>query len=345
MLEIITADNPEKWDEIVRSMYEYDFYHLIAYHRLDRSGDFLLFYFHNETAAFAFPVIQRNIEGTIYKDITSVYGYSGPLSRSKNPSKEDVRLFQEELKNYFDANSIVAAFARLHPLLENQALLLANWGEIKPSNLTVGIDLTLPETQQRIQYSRSLKNRINHLKKQGVTIVKASTQREIDAFIEIYRENMNRVNASGMYYFPVNYFYTFLEEIDSCIFLATYKDQWISGSLCTFCNGIMQAHLNATKNDFLYLSPLKLVLDHARKEGMARGMNCLHLGGGRSGSDDSLFIFKSRFSDERFMFNVWNYIHKKETYNDILTEKYNENIPKTDFFPLYRALGESERKK
>jgi hypothetical protein len=336
MLEIITADNPEKWDEIVRSMYEYDFYHLIAYHRLDQSGEIFLFYFHNETAAFALPVIQRNIDGTVYKDLTSVYGYSGPLSCNKNPSEEDIRLFQEELKKYFDANHIIAAFARLHPLLENQSLLLADLGEVKDLNLTIGIDLTLQETQQRAQYARSLKNRINHLKRQGVNIVKASNKEEINAFIEIYKENMDRVNAAGIYYFPVDYFYHFLKEIDSCILLAAYKNQWVSGSLCTFCNGIMQAHLNATRDDFLYLSPLKLVLEQARREGMARGMKCLHLGGGRSGCDDSLFVFKSRFSDSRFVFKVWTYIHNKEIYNAILTKKYNGNVPETDFFPLYR---------
>jgi hypothetical protein len=337
MLEIITVDNPEKWDEIVRSMHGYDFYHLAAYHRLDQSGKPLLFYFHNKTTACALPVIQRNINGTIYKDITSVYGYSGPLSRNKNPSAEDIRLFQEELKRYFEANHIIAAFSRLHPLLDNQSLLLENLGETKDLNLTVGIDLNLSEAQQKKQYSRSLKNRINHLKKQGVSIIKASSKKEIDAFIEIYKENMDRVNAAGIYYFPVDYFYKFLEEIDSCILLATYQNQWISGSLCTFCNGIMQAHLNATKNDFLYLSPLKLVLDQARMEGMARGMNCLHLGGGRSGIDDSLFVFKSRFSDDRFMFKVWTYIHNTEVYNNILSKKYKGNVPEIDFFPLYRA--------
>jgi hypothetical protein len=336
MLEIITADNPERWDEIIHSMLEYDFYHLASYHRLDQSGEALLLYFHDEKAGFALPVIQRAIDGTAYKDITSVYGYSGPLSRSKNPPVEDIRLFQKELKNYFDANHIISVFSRLHPLLDNQALLLNDLGEITDLNLTVGIDLNVPEAQQKRQYARSLKNRINHLKKQGVRIVKVSGKKEIDAFIEIYKENMDRVNAAGIYYFPADYFYTFLEKIDSCILLAAYEGQWISGSLCTFCNGIMQAHLNATKNDFLHLSPLKLVLDQARVEGKARGMDWLHLGGGRSGEDDSLFVFKSQFSDERFMFKVWKYIHDEEVYNSLLSRKQKGNIPENGFFPLYR---------
>lgn len=130
-------------------MHEYDFYHLAEYHRLDTSGEAFLLYFANETDAFAFPVIVRNIEGTEYKDITSVYGYAGPLSRKSHPAPEAIRLFQEELKKYLDDNRIISVFARLHPLFEDQSSLLQNRGEVSDTNLTVAIDLTLPEKEQR----------------------------------------------------------------------------------------------------------------------------------------------------------------------------------------------------
>ncbi|MDR0864175.1 MAG: hypothetical protein LBO74_04485 [Candidatus Symbiothrix sp.] len=336
MLEIITVENAERWDEIVRSMYEYDFYHLAAYHRLDKSGKALLIHHHTETAAFAFPVILRDIAGTIYKDITSVYGYAGPLSREENPQPEDIRVFQNELKTYFDANHIITVFSRLHPLFEKQPSLPGNLGEVIDMNMTVAIDLNLPEAEQRKQYARSLKYKINYLKKKGVRIVKASNKKEVDTFIEMYMENMDRVHAAESYYFSPDYFYTILEKIDSSLLLAEYEGKYISGSLCTFCKGIMQAHLNATKNDFLYLSPLKLVLEQARIEGMKKEMNWLHLGGGKGGADDSLFLFKSRFSDIRFMFKVWKYIHNQEVYDALVHEKHKEDLLETTFFPLYR---------
>ena len=100
MPDVITLENAEQWNDVVKSMKEYDFYHLSEYHRLDSSGKALLFHFRNESEAFAWPIILRDIEETDYKDITSVYGYVGPLANVEKPSKHSIRLFQEEMKAY-----------------------------------------------------------------------------------------------------------------------------------------------------------------------------------------------------------------------------------------------------
>ncbi|MDR2843504.1 MAG: peptidoglycan bridge formation glycyltransferase FemA/FemB family protein [Candidatus Symbiothrix sp.] len=337
MFETITIEQAGKWDSIVKSMHSYDFYHLSAYHRLDTSGKAVLLHIQTEKTNFALPVLFRNVEGTDYKDITSVYGYAGPLASQTNPAQEDIRRFQNELKAYCDTHKIISVFARLHPLFENQSEWLDDLGNVNNSNLTVAIDLTLSEKEQRKQYARSLRYRINALKRKNVQIIHASNKQETDTFIDIYRETMDRVNASPQYYFSNEYFYRFLTEIDSCLYLAVYNNQIISGSLCTFSgNGIMQAHLNATRSACLPISPLKLVLDEARLDGIKRGMLRLHLGGGKGGSNDSLFIFKSRFSHLHFQFKTWRYVHNPQAYNRMLRNQFGENIPQTDFFPLYR---------
>jgi hypothetical protein len=331
MLEIIPIDEAGKWDAIVRSMPAYDFYHLAAYHRLDATGKAFLLHYSSGNTALALPVILRNIANSDYKDITSIYGYAGPLN--KNADSISIDDFQQELKTYFDEQRIISAFSRLHPLLKQQNIL-TGLGTISDANLTVGIDLQLSETAQKQQYARSLKYQINRLKKKGFKIIQATTKNEIDAFIAMYIETMQRVQASDYYYFPAEYFYYFLSEIESCIFLAEYQQEWVSGSLCTFTNGIMQAHLNATKSEFLAQSPLKLVLDTARLEGMTRGMDILHLGGGKGGLNDSLFAFKSRFSHQYFQFKVWKYIHNPIVYKELTQSKF---ISDSDFFPAYRS--------
>lgn len=336
MVEIISVDNESRWDEVIRSMHKYDFYHLAPYHKLDESGEAFLLYYSNEGNAFAFPFIKRKIPNTDYFDITSVYGYGGPLAMTESPLHKDISAFQTALKGYFDHNNIVTVFSSLHPLFTDQSLLLDGLGDVADVNKTVAINLCLSESQQRGQYARSVKYRINRLKKEGIVIKLASEKKDVDSFIEIYKENMDRVAAASKYYFSKDYFYAFLKKIDSEILLAYHENEVISGSLCTFCNSIMQAHLNATKTDFLDISPLKLVLDQARREGMQRKMNWLHLGGGRDGENDSLFDFKSRFSHDHFLFKVWRYIHNEKMYSVLLKEKYKGNLPNTSFFPLYR---------
>jgi hypothetical protein len=339
MLEIISLDNQRKWNETVRSMHDYDFYFLAEYHQLDTSGTPLLLHFQEGSVSIALPVIVRSIEGSIYKDIVSVYGYAGPLINSLPPEPAVIARFQEDLKHLFDSHAIVSVFSRLHSLFPYQQDILEGLGTVSDMNHTVGIDLTLPEKEQRKQYAHSLKHTVNKLRRQGITVQKASTGKEIDIFIEIYRETMDRVNASEMYYFPTEYFHRFLDSIDSFILLAWYEGEAISGSLCTVCNGIVQSHLSATKNNFLHLSPQKLVLEEARLLGLKQACRILHLGGGFKEDKDSLFTFKSQFSKQRFLFKTWKYIHKQEIYDCLTQQKFKENIPDSTFFPLYRLAS------
>jgi hypothetical protein len=336
MFEVISLNNRKKWDEIVCSMKEYDFYFLSGYHQLDYSGTPLLLYYRNGGDAFAMPLIVRDIEGCDYKDVTSVYGYAGPLTKEVNPAPESIAGFQDELRHFFDSSNIVSAFSRLHSLFPIQSGLLKDMGTIAGSNHTIGIDLTLPLSEQRKQYVRSQKYVVNKLRRIGITVQKACTKKEIDSFVEIYRETMDRVHASDMYYFSDEYFYRFLDSINSFIYLAYYEGEVISGALCTTCNGIIQYHLGATKNNFLYLSPLKLILEEIRLLGVRQGCRILHLGGGFKGDKDSLFTFKSRFSKQLYPFKLWEYVHNQSVYDSLLWRRFGKNVPDNSFFPLYR---------
>jgi len=336
MFEILSLDQKDQWNAIVRSMNQYDFYHLAEYHQLEHSGQSLLLYYSSQNASFALPVVLRPVAGTEYNDLTSVYGYAGPLSDRENPDEQSVNDFQSSLVHFFNQRKIVSVFTRLHPLFGNQEFLLSGLGKIVNTSKTVGIDLNIPEQEQRRQYAHSMKNQINRLKRRNVVVKKVQTREEINLFIEIYRENMKRVNASEMYYFSNDYFYRFLEELPSSIYLAYFEEKAISGSLFTSCHGIVQPHLSATLNDFLRWSPLKLVWDYIRIDAIKNNEKWMHLGGGVGGADDSLFLFKKQFSDLRFIFKTWQYIHNTNVYNRLVSEKFADQMPESSFFPLYR---------
>ena len=336
MFKVLSLDPKDQWNAIIRSMNRYDFYHLAEYHQLESSGQPLLLYFSSGGKDVALPVILRPIQGTDFYDLTSVYGYAGPLFNQEKPDKQVITEFQKELLQFFDSRQIVSVFSRMHPLFSNQELLLSGLGEVIDTNQTVGIDLSLPEREQKRQYARSLKNQINRLKRRGTIVKEAKTKEEMDAFIAIYKENMKRVNALEMYFFPNDYFYRFMEELPASLFLAYHENQAISGSLFTRCNGIVQPHLSATRNEYLRWSPLKLVWDCIRIDSTQKKENWLHLGGGVGGADDSLFQFKTQFSHLRFTFKTWRYIHNEEIYTQLVSRKYSEQIPQSSFFPLYR---------
>ncbi|GHT68290.1 hypothetical protein AGMMS50239_33060 [Bacteroidia bacterium] len=336
MFNIITSENEAQWNEIIQSMNDFDFYHLLEYHRLDKSGDPLLLHYSDETSAFALPVILRPVEGTEYNDITSIYGYSGPLSNTNRPDRESVKQFHKNLLHFFDENSVVSVFSRLHPLFPVQEQILEGIGNTLNTGTTVAIDLNLPENEQRWQYSHSLKNDINRLKRKKLMVKEAKTKAEIEAFVDIYTETMNRVHASKIYFFNNDYFFRFLETLPSVLYLAYYEEKIISGSLFTDCNGIIQPHLSATRNDYLCLSPLKYVWDQIRLYSIEKRKNYMHLGGGFGGGRDTLFEFKAQFSHLHFSFKTWRYIHNREAYDKLVYDKWQNDLPDSSFFPLYR---------
>ncbi|MDR1562633.1 MAG: GNAT family N-acetyltransferase [Dysgonamonadaceae bacterium] len=336
-MEITGLDNSIRWDAIIRSMRIYDVYHTSAYHALESSGTSLLLSSSFGGELIAIPVVVRRIEGTDYNDITSVYGYSGPLSSAVNPDIDHISAFQNELREFFDSRSIVSAFGRLHPFFDVQENILKGLGDTVISGKTVYIDLSLSEEQQLLQYSRSLRNRINRFHNSGNIIVrKYDTDADIDAFVSIYHETMRRVGASVSYFFDVNYFHTFLRNIPSCLFLACYDGEPVCGTLFTECNGIIQTHLSGTMNKFLHLSPLKYVRDEIRRYGIRSGFHYLHMGGGVGSRSDSVYGFKSQFSRSELLFKTWRYIHLPDVYDEMTRRRGIDNTQGADFFPLYR---------
>jgi uncharacterized protein (DUF1330 family) len=339
MFEVVSSGSHQRWNEIVRSMLDYDFYHLAEYHQLNNEGQTFLLYYTENNACFALPIVLRTIDNANFYDITSVYGYAGPLANSQNPNPAAVSAFHRALSRFFDEHSGVSVFYRQHPLFPEQEKLLSGLGNVVDANLTVGIDLSLTDAEQKQQYAHSLKNTINRFNSKNIVVKLAETEVEVNAFIALYIENMKRVSASPAYFFSPAYFHQFLRTIHSSLMLAILDGKIICGSLFTECNGIVQAHLSATKNEYIKQSPLKYVWDQIRITGTKRNRRILHLGGGVGGVNDSLFQFKSQFSHLYFPFKVWKYIHNHEVYDELIQKIKKDEILNPSYFPLYRLAN------
>jgi hypothetical protein len=338
-MEIITLDNSQEWDKTIHSMHNYDIYHTAAYHTLETSGTPLLLYSQSGNQSIAMPVVLRDIAGTTLRDITSVYGYAGPLSSNKNPTKKHINQFQTQLLDFFDTQSIISAFARLHPLFPFQSNILDKLGAQATNGATICIDLRQPEKDQWHQYSHSLRNHLNRIHKTGqITIKQYTSEEDINAFITIYHQTMHRVNAAGKYFFDTPYFHHFLNTIPSDLFLALYGNKPIAGTIFTKCNKIIQTHLSGTLTEYLPLSPLKYIRDEIRRYGINHGFHYMHTGGGFGGQRDTVYEFKSQFSKNELIFKTWRYIHQPEIYADITKTKQPPTTPTPDYFPAYRAI-------
>jgi hypothetical protein len=288
----------------------------------------------------AIPLIIYSIPDSDFNDCTSVYGYSGPISNIvfDELPLEEIKQFNEGLNSFFNERKIVSSFIRLHPLFPLQEIIFKNFGEVLTLNKTVAINLNQPIDVQRSNYSKSNKLHINKALKNGITIRRTSNLKDLDRFIDIYYENMQRLSAKRSYYFSKDHFHNLMNVIDfkSILFVAEKDGEIIAGTIVTICNGIMQYHLDGTKNEMLKFSPLKLLFDSARIYANEMGCNYFHLGGGHGGADDSLFRFKTGFSKDFYEYKVWRKIVNMEAYNELTARKFSDKIPSSDYFPLYR---------
>ena len=184
-------------------------------------------------------------------------------------------------------------------------------------------------------YGKSNKNQINKLRKQ-CEVVKAETEEEILEFVDIYYENMKRLDAKESYFFSKEYFLNFMNitDFDTDILLVKHleSNEFVAGSMFVKTKNIVQYHLSGTRTEHLRLKPSKLFLDEMRLQATEQGYKVFNLGGGLGSEHDSLFEFKASFSKDFRTFKVWKHIVNQMVY-DQLSQFKNE----TDFFPKYRS--------
>ncbi|SFI79651.1 GNAT family N-acetyltransferase [Myroides guanonis] len=332
----IIENSSEKWTEIVNKSSTYDFHHTAYFHKIDTLFDSKLLVFSFQESFIALPIVIRPIDGTDYFDITSVYGYAGPIYNFEENYDETelIVFFKNSFIDFCKEQNIVSVFSRLHPLIDQESII-ETLGEIVDLNKTVSIDLNQFAEVQRKEYRKSLKSDLSQLRRKDIMVREASNKEEVDAFIEIYYETMDRVSAASSYYFSKEYFYNFLNNDDftSKLLVAIKEDKVIAGAIFTITDKIIQYHLAGTTEDYIRDTPMKLILDEARLFGNTTKAESLHLGGGVGGhDDDSLFRFKSGFSKDFKQFSVWKYIVDQKIYDELSKEK-----AKSNFFPLYRS--------
>ena len=337
--EILSITEKDSWNYYIRKAHEFDFYHTWDYHSLEGKGKPLLVVYQYKDDFIAIPLLKRSIEGTPYYDCTSAYGYTGPISTQafETINQQTVSSFKQAFINYLKKEMIVTVFSRFHPLFK-QSLLLQDLAGLHLNGKTIAIDLKPDIEQIRLKYKRSIRQKINQLRRKKYSLHVATSKSEICAFARIYNASMEKLQANSFYFFDESYFANFLkfEDFESEIILCSYEDEITSGILVTYCNNTMQIHLAATDARFLQESPMKLLFDEAVSIGKAKGMKFLHLGSGVGGREDSLYQFKAGFSETSYDFITWRYIVDNSTYNLLVEEKSQSQPVQSQLFPLYR---------
>lgn len=351
MLSIITLDESDKWDSIVKSFRNYDVYYLSGYtkaFKLHGDGEPTLIYYHNEEIRAINVVMIRDIamdkkfndklETRSLFDITTPYGYGGFIMEG-TPNENNIKKLNEEYSDYCRSMNIITEFVRFHPALENSKMNDEIY-EVIDLGKTITMDLI---SKEQIWNDLSSKNRnvIRKAIKLGVEIYWGRSPELIDEFIPLYNATMNKDDATDYYYFNKEFYKSVLEDLryNSLIFYALYDQKIISMSMILFGNDNMHYHLSASDREYQSLAATNLLLYEAACWGSENGYKTFHLGGGLGSKEDSLFKFKKAFNKKsETYFSIGRKIFDQEKYDKLIEIRLQEDELDTDttFFPKYR---------
>lgn len=349
MIKKITLAESELWNQIISTFDEVDIYYTAEHaqlYKIHGDGEPILIYYYDDFIRAINVVMLRDIahsglfnglpENT-YFDIATPYGYGGMLIQGTNSEHSMFKLKQEYLE-FCRNNSIISEFVRFHPILENykKSATLYNITEIGP-NITIKL-----ESKEAIQvsYENSNRRNINKAKKNKLDVYLSNDPALVDTFMSIYKETMDRDDATEYYYFEKEYYDYLFDALKQNVLFAYVKkdDSIIAMSIFYLYNSKIHYHLSASKTDYTSLYPTNLLIDFMAHWGSEHGFTEMMLGGGLGGREDNLFRFKRKFNknfDRKFY--IGQRIFDKEMYEKLVKLRGEElKDLETNYFPKYR---------
>lgn len=324
-------------------------------------GEPYLFYFENRLGSnIGYIFLKRPINHlsfleddplneNYYDIITISYGYGGPLYDDLD--KAALLQFRKEFQEYCIKENIITEFIRFHPLLQNHNHLEGTM-EISFNRETIFVVLDKSEEEIYNHYHKNHRRNIAKAIKNDLqfrVFQKEELYGYIEEFYKLYRETMDKLNASEYSYFSTEYLYNLVSShCNNCALGAVFfEDKLVGAALCLYEGGALHYHLGCSSKDYLSLGTNIYLLHKVALWGREQGLHTFHLGGGHVGRD-SLFQFKHRFNLEGTLnFYIGKKVHRPEIYRKLI-EKWENfySIPADDrFFPVYRNKVEIVKQK
>lgn len=330
-----TAVLSQNWDEVLKEIPEAkrDIYFTEKYHQLYEDGQDKAecFIYREGAKVFLFPYLKRRIEilDGEYYDFESVYGYSGPLTN--DVSDDFLRAATKNFQAACRTNKIVCGFTRFHPLLENHRWLKSDDSSLKVIHDRKTVFIPLTGSTERIW-----KNINEHHQRAIKKCEKAELRFEVDEnlihldeFIKLYDDTMKRVGAKEFYFFEKDYHLKIKETLGKNVVLGlVFLQKRVVAAAMFFVYGTFgNYHLGGSAADAQKHSPNNFLFHQMALYMKEKGIKALHLGGGTDNApDNSLYLFKRRFSNEQCDFYLGKFLFDKEVYG-VACENWERRFP------------------
>ncbi len=353
MIEVVSLEEPSRWDGIVASFKEYDVYYLSGYvraFRLHGDGEPLLYHYtHGDTRGICVFMRRDVSELPFYRgllefgecfDLVTPYGYGGFILEG-DWDIEDAGRFNREFLERLESERVVSVFVRFHPQLGNASLVRSLF-EVVDLGKTVEMRLGATEAVWENLTSKN-RNVIRKAQKSGVVIRHGQGMDLLQKFKEVYDGTMRRDGAEDYYFFEEKFYRSIGHDLagNHEVFYAEFEGRIISMAIMLFANERMHYHLSGSLWEYRPLAASNLLLYEAACWGAGRGFRTFHLGGGLGSREDNLFKFKQAFSrGSGLVFSIGKLVVNREKYTELvrIRAEVDEGFDMSSkFFPLYRS--------
>ena len=325
--EIIEGAGSDRWDYFFQQLPPelQDIHFTSAYHRMyERNGDgsARVFVWQQNEKIYFYPFLLRPIPDTLWFDIETAYGYTGPVSSSGDSAF--LREADQAFCDYCREKNVISEFVRFHPLIGNDRLARDAKGmAVSALREYVWVDLAQPLAEIEKKYSSPNRNKIRKAEKNNVRVVRDHEGNYFHDFVRIYRENMQHLNASAMYFFTQP-FYDELQKLTKTagmLMVALQNDTPIATAV--FLKGKTMGHyfLSSATQEGKKVAAANLLLHHGIIWCHEQDLKQMHLGGGMTGdAQDPLLLFKKNFSSDVVTYHIGKRIHREDIYRKLCAD-------------------------
>jgi hypothetical protein len=312
----------------------------IFYDGLSNARAFV-FYDESHKPIIAMPFYLRPIDQLIdneqFFDITSTWGYSGPLYND-DLSENMLNIFWKNVDEWYKQNKVVSEFIRFNTNNNSSGYS----GNLVPIMNIIKGKLSDAESIWE-NYNRKVRKNIRTAEREELytkIYYKNVTSQNIDDFYKIFVHTMDRTNATNQYYNSKEKLSQFIEAFpDNAAIVLTYKGEIpVASEMILLSTDSIFSFLGGTLSDYFNMRPNEILKHDVNLWGLSKGFKYFVLGGGL-GKEDGIFEYKRAFfPNDTYMFTTGRKIINQNIYDKLVQLTNQSESTDTDFFPLYRKV-------
>ena len=282
------------------------------------------------------------LDGDIYYDIVTPYGYGGPLASDITDINKLMEAYKKTFTSYCHEKHIICEFIRFH-LFDNVDIREHYYGITTKQLDDIVVDTTEDyDTQTWMKFQHKVRKNVKKAIKSGLQIIIENNLTHISDFLDVYNKTMDRNNAKDYYYFKIDYFENIAKYLpENYVFFHVLKDgKVISTELVLYADKYAYSFLGGTLADYYEFRPNDFLKNEIIKWCHQKQIQKFVLGGGYC-KDDGIYRYKKGFTQSPDVpFYTGCNIFDQKKYDEFVALRALQDAefnPNSNYFPLYRA--------